>query len=84
MCPEVGLVDHTVILGFPGGSVVKNLFAMWETQVLSLGQEDPLEENLANHSQFLPGEFHGKRSLAGYRLWDRKEWDMTEMTTHTW
>ena len=28
---------------FPGGEVVKNLPAMQETQVRSLGQEDPLE-----------------------------------------
>ena len=34
-------------LGFPGGSVVKNLPAMWETWVRSLGWEDPLEESMA-------------------------------------
>ena len=27
---------------------------------------------------FLPGEFHGQKSLAGYNLWDRKESDLTE------
>ena len=27
---------------------------------------------------FLPGEFHGQRSLAGYGLWGHKESDMTE------
>ena len=32
---------------------VKNLPAMWETQVLSLGQEDPLEEGMATHSSIL-------------------------------
>ena len=30
---------------------------------------------------FLPGEFHGQRSLAGYSPWGRKEWDMTEWLT---
>ena len=30
--------------------VVKNLPAMWETGVPSLGQEDPLEEGMATHS----------------------------------
>ena len=30
--------------------MVKNLLAMWETQVLSLGQEDPLEKGMATHS----------------------------------
>ena len=27
---------------------------------------------------FLPGKFHGQRSLAGYSLWDSRESDMTE------
>jgi len=27
---------------------------------------------------FLPGEFHGQRSLAGYSSWDCKELDTTE------
>ena len=29
---------------------------------------------------FLPGEFHGQRSLVGYSLWGHKESDMTEHT----
>ena len=32
---------------------------------------------------FLPGDFHGKRSLAGYSLWDHKELDTTERLMHT-
>ena len=39
-------------LGFPGGSAVRNLPAMQETQVRSLGQED-LEEGMATHSSIL-------------------------------
>ena len=34
-------------------STVKNLPAVWETQVRSLGQEDPLEQELATHSRIL-------------------------------
>ena len=51
--------------------MVKTLPAMWEPQVPSLGQEDPLEKGMAAHSSilFLPGEFHGERSLEGYRPW---------------
>ena len=30
--------------------LVKNLSAMWETRVRSLGQEDPLEKEMATHS----------------------------------
>ena len=33
--------------------VVRNLPAMWETQVQSLGQEDPLEKTMATHSSIL-------------------------------
>ena len=33
--------------------MVKNLSAMQETQVLSLGQEDPLEKEMATHSSIL-------------------------------
>ena len=39
--------------GFPSSSAVKNLPAMQETQVWSLGQEDPLEKELATHSSIL-------------------------------
>ena len=31
---------------------------------------------------FLPGEFHGRRSLAGYSSWGRKESDTTEAPEH--
>ena len=40
-------------MSFPGGSVVKNLPAMQETQVQSLCWEDPLEEVMATHSSIL-------------------------------
>ena len=36
--------------------MVKNLPAMQETQVLSLGVEDPLEEGMTTHSGILPRE----------------------------
>ena len=39
--------------GFPGGSVVKNLPAVQETQVQPLGKEDPLDEEMATHSSIL-------------------------------
>ena len=39
--------------GFPGGSGVKNLPAMQEVQVWSMGGEDPLEEGMAIHSSIL-------------------------------
>ena len=33
--------------------MVKNLPTMWETQILSLGQKDPLEKGMATHSSIL-------------------------------
>ena len=44
------------MIGFPSSSVVKNLPAMQETQVPSLGQEDPLEQEMATHSSILAWE----------------------------
>ena len=40
-------------MGFPNGSEVKNLPAMQEMWVGSLGQEDPLEREMATHSSTL-------------------------------
>ena len=60
--------------GFPGGSVVKNLPASAEDMGPILGWKDPLEKN---GYSFLPGKFHGERSLAGYSPWGRKESDAT-------
>ena len=40
-------------MDFPGGSAVKSSPAMPETQVQSLGGEDPLEEGMATHSSIL-------------------------------
>ena len=51
--------------------MVKNLPAMQETQVQSPAREDPLEKGPT--PVFLPGEFHGQRSLAGYSPWGHKE-----------
>ena len=49
-----------------------------ETQVRSLGREDPLEEGLETHSSILAWEIPGQRSLVGYSPWGREELDMTE------
>ena len=54
---------------------------MQETQVQSLGQEDPLKKGMAVTPVFLPGESHGQRSLAGCSPWGRKESDTTERLT---
>ena len=52
---------------------------MQETQIRSLGWEDPLEKGMALPTPvFLPGESHGQRSLVGYSLWGHEELDTTE------
>ena len=53
--------------------LVKNLCAMWETWVRSLGWEDPLEKEITPSPVFWPGQLHGL-----YSPWDHKELDMTE------
>ena len=58
--------------------MVKNLPAMQETQVPSLGQEDAWRREWLLTPVFLPGEFHGLRSLAGYSPRGHKESDMTK------
>ena len=47
------IVPVTYIMDFPGGSMVKNLPAMQETWVQSLGQEDTLKKEMATHSRIL-------------------------------
>ena len=62
---------------FPGGSAVKNLHAVQETTVRSLGQKDPLEKEMAIHSTILawripcteePG---GLQSMGSQKSWAR-------------
>ena len=60
---------------------VKNLSAIQETHVQSLGVEDPLEKGMATHSSILAWRTHGQRSLEGYSPWGSKESDMTERLT---
>ena len=78
-----GLVEKITIKWRPTGwgaslvaQMVKNLPAMQEIKVQSLGRKDPLGEERT--LVFLPGESHGPRSLAGYSPWGRKESDKTE------
>ena len=58
--------------------MVRNLLPIQETQIQSLGQEDPLEKEMATRSSILAWRIHGQRSLAGYSPWSCHESDMTE------
>ena len=71
------------LLAFLVAQMVKNLSAMQEVWVRSLGWEYTLEKGMATYSGILVWEFHGQGSLAGYSPWARKELDVTERLTHT-
>ena len=43
-----------------------------------MGQEEPLEEEMATTPVFLPEKFHGQRSLVNYSPQGRRESDTTE------
>ena len=60
---------------------VKNLPDTQETQVQSLGREDPLQKEMATHSRILAGESHGQRSLVGHSSSSHKESATTERLT---
>ena len=70
---KMGIVKASLV-----SQMVKNLPAMQETWVQSLGGEDPLEKEMITHSSTLLGEFHEQRSLVGYTPWSHKESDTTE------
>ena len=68
---------------FLSGSVVKNLPARQEPQVMgvgSLGQEDPLEEDMATHSSILTWRIPQTEESGG-SPWSPKEPAMTEQIT---
>ena len=61
---------------------VKNLPAMQETGVRSLGWEDPLEKGMATHSSILAWRIPWTEEPGGlYSPWDHKESDRTEQLT---
>ena len=63
--------------------LVRNPPAVQETQVQSLGWEDPLEKGMATRSSVLAGKSLGQRSLAeaGSSPWAHKRSDTTERLT---
>ena len=69
-------------MGFPGGSV-KNLPAMQETQLRSLGQEDPLEKGMSTHSRILAWRTPFAEDPGGLQSMGLPKLDMTEQLSHT-
>ena len=58
--------------------MVKNLPANARDTGDSLGQEDPLEEEMATHSSILAENFPGQKSLADCSPWCHQESNTTE------
>ena len=69
--------------GFPRGLAVRNLPAnagdFQEAQIQSLGQKDPLEEEMATCSIFLSEKVHGQEEPGRLQFMGHKESDVTEL-----
>ena len=63
---------------------LKRLPAMWENWVRSLGQEDPLEKEMATHSSILAWRIPWTEELGGLQSTGRKESDTTERLHFHW
>ena len=61
--------------------MVKNLSAMQENRVRSLGQDDPLEEEMVTHSSTLAWRIPWTKEPGGLRAWSHKQSDTTEGLT---
>ena len=62
-------------MGFPAGSAVKNPPAVQETQVQSLGWEDPLEKEMATRSSILAWEIAWREKPGGLQsIGLKKSW----------
>ena len=64
--------------GFPGGSEVKNLPAMQQMWIQSLGQEGPLEKAMVTHSSILAWEIPWMEESGGLQSMQLQESDTTE------
>ena len=62
---------------------LKRLPAMWETWVQSLGQEDPLEKEMATHSSILAWRIPWMEELVGYSPRVAKSWTRLSDLTFT-
>ena len=70
--------SRTWLTWLSSSNIPKGFLPMQETQVWSLGWEDPLEKEMKPTPIVLPREFHGQRSLVGYSPPGHKESDMSE------
>ena len=76
--PDTSLRDKGTLLV---AQTVKNLPALQDACLQSLGQEDPLEKGMATQIVSLPGKSYGQRRLEGCSPWCHKESDTNEQLT---
>ena len=65
-----------VYVGFPGNSVGKETTCSVGDQVRSLGQEDPLEEEMATHSSILAQKIPRSEEPGGLQSTESQESDV--------
>ena len=53
---------------------LKHLLPMWETQVQSLGREDPLEKEMVTHSSILAWRILWTEEPGGIQSWVTMDW----------
>ena len=72
-CIYIYIHIYTYLWASLVAQIVKNLPAMQETQVPSLGQEDPLEERMATHSSFLAWRIPWTEEPSGLQsMWSQR------------
>ena len=64
--------------GFPGGLVGKESACNARDPGFTPASEDLLEKGMSRTPVFLPGEFHGQKSLVGCSPWGHKESNTNE------
>ena len=79
---RVKIVIIQFIVWASSGSMVKNPPAVQDMQVRSLGQEDPLEKDMATPSSILAWEIPWTEEPGGLQSMGSQESDMTEQLNH--
>ena len=93
MCVHEAIFDHSYFLPCcvlqPGFDLSIPSSEIWITNPGALTFSSPSTGKIPRRREqlltpvFLPGEFHGQRSLPGYNPWDFKGSDTTKQFTHT-
>ena len=72
------IYTYSKYMGFPGSSDGKKRLQCRRSKLNHCVTKIPWRKPWQPTPVFLPGEFHGQRTLAGYNMWGHKESDMTD------